>query len=109
MDWLPIFLAVAGVDDIKEQLKGDGVKATGRDYRVHLDGYNTLPYLLGEAKETPRNEVFYFSDTGDMTALSYNDWKVIFMEHRFPQTMQAWAEPWTVLRFPPLLNLRRDP
>ncbi|NNK93747.1 MAG: arylsulfatase [Desulfobacterales bacterium] len=109
MDWLPTFLAMAGVDDIKEQLKGDGVKAIGRDYRVHLDGYNTLPYLLGQEEKTPRNEIFYFSDTGDMTALRYDDWKVIFMEHRFPQTMQAWSEPWTVLRMPLLFNLRRDP
>jgi arylsulfatase len=109
MDWLPTFLAMAGVDDVKEQLKGDGVKAIGRKYRVHLDGYNTLPYLLGEEEQTPRNEIFYFSDTGDMTALRYADWKVIFMEHRFPQTMQAWAEPWTILRFPLLFNLRRDP
>jgi arylsulfatase A-like enzyme len=109
MDWLPTFLAMAGVDDIKEQLKGDGVKAIGRDYRVHLDGYNTLPYLLGKEEKTPRNEIFYFSDTGDMTALRYDDWKVIFLEHRYPQTMQAWAEPWTVLRIPLLFNLRRDP
>ena len=109
MDWLPTFLAMAGVDDIKEQLKGDGVKAIGRDYRVHLDGYNTLPYLLGEEETTPRREIFYFSDTGDMTALRYNDWKVVFLEHRFPQTMRAWAEPWTVLRMPLLFNLRRDP
>ena len=79
MDWLPTFLAMAGVDDIKEQLKGKGVKAIGRDYRVHLDGYNTLPYLLGKEEKTPRNEIFYFSDTGDMTALRYDDWKVIFL------------------------------
>jgi arylsulfatase A-like enzyme len=109
MDWLPTFLAMTGVDDIKEQLMGDGVQAIGRDYRVHLDGYNTLPYLLGEEDTTPRNEIFYFSDTGDLTALRYNDWKIIFLEHRFPQTMQAWAEPWTVLRMPLLFNLRRDP
>lgn len=109
MDWLPTFLAMTGVDDIKEQLVGDGVRAIGRDYRVHLDGYNTLPYLLGEEDTTPRNEIFYFSDTGDMTALRYDEWKIIFLEHRFPQTLRAWAEPWTVLRIPLLFNLRRDP
>jgi len=108
MDWLPTFTAVAGVPDIKEQLL-EGTKAIGRDYRVHLDGYNTLPYLLGEEEDTPRNEVFYFSDTGDLTALRYEDWKVIFLEHRYPQTMRAWFEPWTVLRMPLLFNLRRDP
>jgi arylsulfatase len=109
MDWLPTFLAMAGDPKIKEELKAGGVKAIGREYKVHLDGYNTLPYLLGEEEETPRKEIFYFSDTGDLTALRYDDWKVIFLEHRFPQTMRAWGEPWTVLRMPLLFNLRRDP
>lgn len=109
MDWLPTFMAMAGVSDIKEQLKAGGVQAIGREYKVHLDGYNTLPYLLGEEETSPRNEIFYFSDDGDLTALRYNDWKAIFLEHRYPQTLRAWAEPWTPLRIPLLFNLRRDP
>jgi len=109
MDWLPTYLAVAGNADIKEQLKAGGVQAIGREYKVHLDGYNFLPYLTGETEETPRREIFYFSDDGDLTALRYNDWKVIFLEHRYPQTLRAWAEPWTELRIPLLFNLRRDP
>jgi len=109
MDWLPTFLAMAGVPDIKEQLLKGGVRAIGRKYKVHLDGYNSLNYLLGEEESSPRNEIFYFSDDGDLTALRYNDWKAIFLEHRYPQTLQAWAEPWTELRIPLLFNLRRDP
>ncbi len=109
MDWLPTFLAMAGVPDIKEQLLKGGVRAIGRKYNVHLDGYNSLDYLLGEEEMSPRKEVFYFSDDGDLTALRYNDWKAIFLEHRYPQTLQAWAEPWTPLRIPLLFNLRRDP
>ena len=109
MDWLPTFLAMAGVPDIKEQLKEGGVQAIGREYNVHLDGYNSLAYLKGEEETSPRNEVFYFSDDGDLTAMRYNDWKVIFLEHRYPQTLRAWAEPWTELRIPLLFNLRRDP
>ena len=110
MDWLPTFLAIAGDGDVKEQLL-DGVtsETMKRDYRVHLDGYNTLPYLLGEESATPRQEIFYFSDDGDLTALRWNDWKAIFLEHRYPQTLRAWAEPWTPLRIPLLVNLRRDP
>ncbi|MCP4382955.1 MAG: arylsulfatase [Hyphomicrobiales bacterium] len=109
MDWLPTFVAMAGNPDIKEQLLEGGVEAIGREYKVHLDGYNSLPYLLGEVEESPRNEIFYFSDDGDLTALRYNDWKAIFLEHRYPQTLRAWAEPWTELRIPLLFNLRRDP
>ena len=109
MDWLPTYLAVAGRTDIKEELKQGGVEAIGRDYKVHLDGYNFLPYLRGEVDEGPRREIWYFSDDGDLTALRYNEWKAIFLEHRFPQTLRAWAEPWTQLRIPLLFNLRRDP
>ncbi|MFA3915578.1 arylsulfatase [Ruegeria hyattellae] len=112
MDWLPTYLAVAGNPDIKEQLL-EGITVAevggGRDYRVHLDGYNFLPYLTGESDEGPRHEIFYFSDDGDLTALRYDDWKAVFLEHRYPQTLRAWAEPWTELRIPLLFNLRRDP
>jgi arylsulfatase len=109
MDWLPTFLAAAGNPEIKEQLKRGGVEAIGRRYNVHLDGYNFLPYLTGETEKGPREEVFYFSDDGDLTALRYDDWKVIFMEQRVEATLQAWAEPFVPLRVPLIFNLRRDP
>ncbi len=109
MDWLPTFLAAAGVPDIKEQLMQGGVQAIGREYKVHLDGYNILPMLTGETEESPRNEIFYFSDEGDLTALRYNDWKAIFLEQKSKETLRAWIEPWTPLRVPLIFNLRRDP
>ena len=104
MDWMPTFLAAAGDDQVKEKLL-DGYQG----FKVHLDGYNFLPYLTGETEEGPREELFYFSDDGDLTALRYNDWKVIFMEQRATGTMQTWAEPFITLRIPMLYNLRRDP
>jgi arylsulfatase A-like enzyme len=109
MDWLPTFLAAAGTDDIKERLKEGNVKAIGRKYKVHLDGYNFLPYLTGETDKGPRHEIFYFSDDGDLTALRYDDWKLIFMEQRVEATLQAWSEPFIPLRIPLIFNLRRDP
>jgi len=109
MDWLPTFLAAAGTDDIKERLKQGNVKAIGRKYKVHLDGYNFLPYLTGETDTAPRREIFYFSDDGDLTALRYDDWKIIFLEQRVEATLQAWAEPFVPLRVPLIFNLRRDP
>ena len=109
MDWLPTLLAAAGKPDIKEELKKGGVKVIGREYKVHLDGYNFLPYLTGQVKEGLRKEIFYFSDDGDLTALRYGDWKAIFMEQRVEATFQAWAEPFVPLRIPLIFNLRRDP
>jgi arylsulfatase len=110
MDWLPTFAAIAGKDDIKEDLM-DGYRssAMGRKYKVHLDGYNILPLLTGESETSGRKEIFYFSDDGDLTALRYNDWKAIFMEQRSEATFRAWMDPFVPLRVPLILNLRRDP
>jgi len=109
MDWLPTFLAAAGPPDIKPQLKKGGVKAIGRDYKVHLDGYNFLPYLTGKEEKGPRKEIFYFSDDGDLTALRYQDWKIIFMEQKTMGTFRVWMEEFSPLRVPLIENLRRDP
>jgi arylsulfatase len=108
MDWLPTFVAAAGGPDIKEKLL-TGVDAGGRSYKVHLDGYNFLPYLTGKQEQTPRHEIFYFSDDGDLTALRYDDWKIIFMEQEVPGTFRVWMQPFTPLRVPIIENLRRDP
>ena len=111
MDWLPTFLAAAGNPDITEQLL-DGVtvdEMAGREYRVHLDGYNLMPHLTGEVEESPRKEIFYFSDDGDLTALRYDDWKMIFMEQREVGTFAVWQYPFVPLRVPYIYNLRRDP
>ena len=109
MDWMPTLLAAAGEPDIKEKLLKGKVKAIGRKFKVHLDGYNFLPHLTGKEEKGPRREVFYFSDTGELTALRYDDWKMIFMEQKEYKTLRAWIEPWTPLRIPLILNLRRDP
>lgn len=109
MDWTPTFLAAAGHDGIKEELMEGGYEAIGREYKVHLDGYNFLPYLTGESEEAPRHEIFYFSDDGDLTALRYDDWKLVFMEQRAEGTLKVWANPFTPLRVPLIFNLRRDP
>ncbi|MGI9483033.1 MAG: arylsulfatase [Hyphomicrobiales bacterium] len=108
MDWLPTFLAVAGEPDIKQKLL-KGHKAGEREYKVHLDGYNSLDYLMGKEKDTPRKEIFYFTDDGDMSALRYQDWKIIFLEQRVERTFKIWANPFTPLRVPLIFNLRRDP
>ncbi len=110
MDWLPTFAAMAGKDDIKEDLMdGYRSKAMGRSYKVHLDGYNIKPLLTGETETSDRREIFYFSDDGDLTALRYNDWKAIFMEQKTEATLRAWMEPFVPLRVPLIINLRRDP
>jgi arylsulfatase A-like enzyme len=108
MDWMPTLLAAAGDPDIKDELL-KGMSANGRDYKVHLDGYNMLPLLTGKDEKDPRHEIFYFSDDGDLTALRYEDWKMIFMEQKATGTFRVWMEPFVPLRVPLIENLRRDP
>jgi hypothetical protein len=84
--------------------------ATGdKTFRVHIDGYNLLPYLTGQVDKSPRQGMVYFSDDGDVLALRFDNWKVVFMEQRVQGTLQIWAEPFVALRVPKLFNLRTDP
>jgi len=107
MDWMPTLVAAAGDPDIKEKLL-KGHTAGGKTFKVHLDGYNFLPYMTGQASKGPREEFFYFTDDGSLSALRYRDWKALFSiqeAHGF----EVWVRPFTVLRVPRLFNLRRDP
>ena len=85
-----------------------GTTLGSRSYRVHLDGYNFLPYLKGETEESPRKAFFYFSDGGDLLNLRYAHYKIVFAEQR-AHGFDVWQEPFTFLRLPKLFNLRSDP
>jgi arylsulfatase A-like enzyme len=108
LDWMPTLLAAAGAPDITEKLlKGHQVgKMT---YKVHLDGFNQLPYLTGQEKKSARESFFYFSDDGDLMALRYDNWKLVFAQQREPGTLALWGEPLVKTRIPWFYNLRMDP
>ena len=106
-DWMPTLLAVAGDTNIKDKLL-KGHSTGDMTYKVHLDGYNMLPYFTGETDEGPRKEMFYFTDDGQLSALRYGQWKMMFSEQR-AHGFDVWQEPLVTLRFPKLLNLLRDP
>jgi arylsulfatase len=108
LDWLPTFLAAAGDPEIVDKLKA-GHQAGERSFKVHVDGYNLLPYLTGQVEKSPRKGFIYFSDDGDLVALRFDNWKLVFMEQRCQGTLQVWAEPFVPLRVPKLFNLRTDP
>ena len=106
-DWFETFLAAAGVPDVKEKLL-EGHQAGDKIVKVHLDGYNMLPYLMGEVEESPRHFYFYFSDDAEVIAIRMHDWKMVLMEQR-AKTLALWAEPFVSLRLPKMFHLRRDP
>ncbi len=108
LDWMPTLVAAAGDSQLKEKLI-EGVSIDKKDYQVHLDGYNFLPYLTGQSQQSPRQEFFYFSDDGDLLALRYDNWKIHFAQQRQAGTLELWGEPFVKTRFPWLYNLRTDP
>lgn len=86
-----------------------GHKAGDKTFRVHIDGFNLVPYLTGQEKKSPRPGFIYFDDDGNLVALRYGNWKIVFMEQRCEGTLRIWAEPFVVLRVPKVYNLRTDP
>ena len=102
----PRLLAAAGDPDVKEKLL-KGMQVGNKTFKVHLDGYNITDALAGKSP-SPRNEFFYFNDDGSLVALRYNQWKVVFAEQR-AHGLNVWQDPFVVLRFPKLFNLRSDP
>ena len=108
LDWFPTLLAAAGDTDIKERLL-KGTSLGGKSFKVHLDGYNFLPYLTGQTNTGPRQDFYYFNDDGQLVAYRYNDWKIVFCEQRQPGGFQVWSNPFTCLRAPKAFNLRMDP
>jgi len=107
-DWLPTFAAIGGDPNIAEKL-AKGHKMGSASYKVHLDGFNLVPYLTGEVQKSPRESFVYVNDDQQVTALRYDNWKVVFLEQRAPGTLRIWAEPFVNLRVPKLFNLRMDP
>ncbi len=111
-DWLPTFLAAAGEPDIIEKLKKGhkiSVRGDDKEFKVHLDAFNLLPYLTGEVEESPRQGFIYFSDDCDVLGIRFHNWKIVFQEQRCQGTLQVWAEPFIPLRVPKIFNLRTDP
>jgi arylsulfatase len=103
-DMLPTLLAAAGVPDVKEKLL-KGYTANGKNFKVHLDGYNLMPFWKGEVKENPRKEILYFDAGGNLNALRYQDWKLHFtyMEGSINEGFRK-SPSW-----PLAINLRADP
>jgi arylsulfatase len=106
-DMLPTLVAAAGEPDIVEKLK-KGHKVDEEIFKVHIDGYNLLPFLKGEADENPRKGFIYWSDDGDLVALRFAQWKVTFAEQR-SHGIDVWREPFSQMRIPKLYNVRSDP
>jgi arylsulfatase A-like enzyme len=106
-DMLPTLLAIAGDPDVTQKCL-NGYKVGNKTFKVHIDGFNMLPYITGQVKESPRKDFFYMSDDGEVMAVRVGDWKLVVGEQRAEST-RVWAEPLDKLRLPLIFHLRRDP
>jgi arylsulfatase len=106
-DFIPTFAAVAGEPDLVAKVK-KGYAIGGKTYKVHLDGFNLMPFLKGEVEKSPREGFLYWSDDGELLAIRIRDWKIVFEEQRHTG-MAVWQEPFSKIRAPKLFNLRSDP
>ncbi len=115
-DWIPTLAAIAGNADLVEELKA-GTTLAGKDYKVHLDGFDQSAFLTSvtgtvgnnNGAESARNIFYYTDDDMEMVAMRQGDYKFVFQEQRAPGTMQVWAEPFTNLRLQKIYNLMQDP
>jgi arylsulfatase A-like enzyme len=108
LDWFPTLPAAAGDPTVKDDL-AKGTPLGTVQAKVHLDGYNQLPYLTGQQPKSARDDFYYFNDDGALVAYRYNNFKIVFCEQRDPGGFQVWANPFTCLRAPKVFNLRMDP
>jgi arylsulfatase A-like enzyme len=105
MDWLPTFAAAAGAGDIRAKM-ASGFKAGNKTFKVHLDGYNFMPYFEGKEQAGPRDSMYYFDQGGNLNAVRWNDWKVSFAVASEGNIATATRE---VPSWATITNLRMDP
>ena len=106
-DLIPTFAAAAGEPDLVEKVK-KGYQAGSKTFKVHLDGYNLIPFFKGETKESPRKSFVYWNDDGQLVAIRVNNLKIVFLEQR-NEGLAVWREEFAKLRMPKLFHLRADP
>jgi arylsulfatase len=106
-DFIPTFAAAAGEANLVEKVK-KGYKIGNTHFKVHLDGYNLLPFLSGKEKQSPRQGFLYWSDDGDLMGLRVAQYKIVFAEQR-ATGIDVWREHLSLLRIPKVFDLRADP
>jgi arylsulfatase len=78
-DWVQTLMGAAGEPDIKDKLLQG--YAGGKNFKVHLDGYDQRDVLAGKDPDK-RREFFYWTDDGNLAGLRYDQYKAVFMEQQ---------------------------
>jgi len=104
LDWMPTLAAAMGNDTLVADLKKGG-EVNNKNWRVHLDGFNFKPFFEGKADKAPRDTIMYFSQSGQLNAIRWNDWKASFALVKGDMARAVREVP----AWPQLVNLRADP
>jgi arylsulfatase A-like enzyme len=106
IDWFPTLCAAAGEPNIRQKMLTGFNGAGGKTFKVHLDGYNFMPYFEGKEKQGPRDTIYYFDQGGNLNSIRWNDWKVNFAVYGPGNiaTAERKVPNWAMIE-----NLRMDP
>jgi arylsulfatase len=108
LDWFPTLLAAAGDATVKDRLL-KGTSVSGKNFKVHLDGYNQLDFITGKTQQSARNEFIYFNDDAQIVGIRYKNWKAVFRQQSAAGGFDVWKDPFILYRVPKIFNLRMDP
>ena len=102
-DLLPTLAAAAGETDVVDKL-GKGTTYGGRNYKLHLDGYDQTALFSGKSAASSRSFIFYYDET-ILTAIRYKQFKITFST----KFNGKWDGPLENLGRPQITNLLMDP
>jgi arylsulfatase len=88
---LPTLAAAAGDPNVVENLK-KGYKSGNKTFKVHIDGYNLIPFLREKSKRIRERDSYTGAKMVTSMALRVGDWKVNFLEQR-AHGFDVWKEP----------------
>jgi arylsulfatase A-like enzyme len=101
LDWFLTLLAAAGDTTVRDRLlQGWAPTTGGATFKVHLDGYNQLPYLTGQQQKGARTEFAYYDDDGLLVAFRHGDWKAVFAEQKSLAASRFGTSRWSLTAFP---------
>ena len=106
-DFLPTLAAAGGDNDVGARCR-KSCQSGKKQFKVHLDGYNLIPFFRGEAKAPPRNDFMYWSDDGDLLAMRVGDMKIAFKQQE-NTGIGVWTREFTWLQTFKEFPIRQKP
>lgn len=95
--------SAAGLPNLTNELL-TGKTMNGKNYKIHLDGYDQTDYWTGKSASSARKEYFYYDET-DLMAIRVGGWKM----HIGVKPEGSWWNEKYYPSVPYIFNLLMDP